>query len=95
MSAATLKAVEDAIEAHFRDTMSEGASAERRGSIIVNWVVGYTISNVVNVPGHGPTMGYSNDYITADADPNAQRGLAEWLSEEIASAVNSPDDDDD
>lgn len=94
MSEQTLAALETAIEEHFRGEMSDLASVERRGAVVVNWVVGLTISNLVDVHGDGDAVvGYTNDFYMALGDPNAAVHLAQWVSGEIAEILQ-PDGDD-
>lgn len=91
MSDQTVQAIEDAIEAHFRDELTDDDSEARRSSVIINWVVGITISNVVNVDGEDH-VGYSNDWYAATGDINAAIGLAGWVKDEITLILRPLDD---
>lgn len=94
MSAETLRHVEEAIRAHFQDTFDADTADERRTAVIIDWVVGYTVSNIVDVDGAN-VVGYHNDYISADSNPNAQAHLAQWVSSQIAYVLDPTEDDDD
>lgn len=89
MSVASLKAIEDAIDAHFRDT-SDPDNLDRQGAVVVDWVVGYTISGIV-----GDVVGYSNDYCSSDSNPNSQVTLAAWVSENIMDGLRNGFDEED
>ena len=80
--------MERAIEAHY---LSEAADDNeyRQNAVVIDWVVGYTISNVVN-----GAVGYANGYDSCDTNPNAQAYLAQWVSNKIAELLESDDDDD-
>lgn len=93
MSDATIRAIEEAIDAHFRSSFDENTKEARRGAVIINWVVGFTISNVVEVDGD-EHVGYSNDWYAAPGDPNAAVALAAWVSEDIGKVLR-PDPDPD
>lgn len=83
MSVATKAALEDAIVNHFR-SMVEDDNNERSSDVVIDWVVGFTISNVVDDDGEGSTVGYANGFDSADTNPNAQVYLAQWVSEAVA-----------
>lgn len=93
MSARTLDALEDAIRDHFLDTMDEDATDDRKSAVLIDWVVGYTISNIVEVEGKN-VVGFSNDYIAADSNPNGQVTLAHWTGEQISYALDPNNADD-
>lgn len=91
MSAATHAALEQAIEQHFLGELTDDASEERRTAMVINWVVGYTISNVVDVNGES-VVGYRNGSFSALGDPNAAAHLAGWVSDDIARVLDGDDD---
>ncbi len=88
MSDATVQAVEDAIAAHFADTLDEDSTIARSGAVLINWVACYTVSNVVDVDGR-TVVGYLNEYVAAPGDPNAAIGLTAWVSAEIATVLDN------
>ncbi|WP_104137260.1 hypothetical protein [Cryobacterium sp. Y62] len=86
MSAQTKRDLEAAIAAHHRSE-TEGNDL-RENAVVIDWVVGYTISNIVD-----GTVGYTNGYDSCDTNPNAQVHLAQWTSNQIADLLD-PDDED-
>ncbi|WP_213816241.1 hypothetical protein [Glaciihabitans sp. dw_435] len=94
MSAATLQAIEDAIAAHHRDTTDADQKPERFRAVISAWVVGYEISNIVQVDGDA-VIGYANDYIASDSSPNTLSSVSAWVSSRIGDTIAGADDPDD
>lgn len=92
MSADTLRGIEDAIRAHFESTFDGETREERRTAVIVDWVVGFTVSNIVEVDGR-QVVGFHNEYTSPDTNPNSQVALAQWVSDEIADILHPPRDD--
>jgi hypothetical protein len=98
MSDQTLRAVEEAIEAHFADDIKRhnaemlNPDPERQRDMVVDWIVGYTISGVVDVDGKD-IVGYRNMAIIPPTNPNAHVGLSMWLAEEMGDILH-PDEDD-
>lgn len=92
MSARTLDALEDAIRDHFLDTIEDTDSEALKSAVIVDWVAGFTISNIVEVDGRN-VVGFSNGYIGPDTNPNSQVALAGWVSDQIADILNPQADD--
>ena len=96
MSVETLKAIEDAIVAHHRDTASPD-NPERGSAIVTAWVVGYEFANIVDVGAEhgGHVMGYANEYITSDSSPNALAHVAHWAGDVIDATMLGPFDEGD
>jgi hypothetical protein len=92
VSAATLSALEDAIRAHFASTFDEDTRDERRTAVVIDWVVAFTVSNIVEVDGR-KVVGFHNEYTSPDTNPNSQVALAQWASDEIADILHPPRDD--
>jgi hypothetical protein len=90
MSAETKQNLEAAILAHFRSE-AENDNEYRQSAVVVDWIVGYTVSNLVDVDG-ASTVGYANGYDSADVNPNGQAYLAQWVSLEIAAMLETDDD---
>lgn len=93
MSAETLRGIEDAIRAHFESTFDGDTNEPRRGAVIIDWVVGYTVSNIVDVDGR-QVVGFRNEYTSPDTNPNAQAYLAEWVAAEIDDVIRGRVQDD-
>lgn len=93
MSAETLRGIEDAIRTHFESTFDEDTLEVRRGAVIIDWVVGFTVSNIVDVDGR-QVVGFHNEYTSPDTNPNSQVYLAQWVAEEISDIVHGRVDDD-
>lgn len=93
MSAQSLQNLEDAIRAHFTATLAEDDGPERQSAIVIDWVIGYTISNIVDVDGEN-VVGYHNEYAAADSNPNSQAHLAQWVSNQISYTLDPNNDDD-
>ena len=93
MSDATLRAVEDALRAHFESTLDADSSESRRSAVIIDWIAAYTISNIVDVDGR-QVVGFHNEYTSPDTNPNAQSHLAQWASDQIAFVLDPNADDD-
>lgn len=95
MSADTLRGIEDAIRAHFEDTLDEESNESRRSAVIIDWIAAYTISNIVDVDGR-QVVGFHNEYTSPDTNPNSQAHLAQWASDQIAFVLdpNSATEDD-
>ncbi|ROS28905.1 hypothetical protein EDF22_0637 [Rathayibacter sp. PhB127] len=91
MSAETKRALAEAIEAHYRSD-AEGDVPERETAVVVDWVVGYTVSNVVNIDGDD-TVGYANGYDSQDTNPNSQAYLAQWVATRIGDLLEGDRDD--
>lgn len=98
MSDATLRGVEEAILAHYKNEFQSqhDADPDRRSDMVVDWVVGYTISGVVEVEGKS-IVGYSNQTIEPRGNPNAHLGLSTWMVGEYEAVIDGrfADDDDD
>jgi hypothetical protein len=94
VSVATLRAIEDAILAHHRETC-DPEQPERASAVVTAWVVSYEIANVVDVgPEHGGSvLGYANSYVTSDCSPNTLAHLAHWAGDVIDGGIPGPDDD--
>lgn len=92
MSAQTIQAIEDAVKAHFAATLNADDNPERKSAVVIDWVVGYTISNIVDVDGVS-VVGFHNDYTSPDTNPNFQAHLAMWVADEISSILHGGDDD--
>lgn len=92
MSASTLRALEDAIRAHFESTFDDDTRYERRTAVVVDWVVAFTVSNIVEVDGR-QVVGFHNEYTSPDTNPNSQVALAQWASDEISEILHPPRDD--
>ena len=90
MSAGTKAALEEAINAHFKDEAAEEGNEDRASAVLIDWVVGYTISNIVN-----GDVGYANGYDSCDTNPNAQAHLARWVSTRLSGMLEGYEDDDD
>ena len=88
MSAETKAALDAAIDTHYRSE-AEGDNEYRQHAVIIDWVVGYTISNVVD-----GEVGYANGYDSGDTNPNAQVYLAQWVADRIAGLLETVRDDD-
>ena len=99
MSAQTLRAVEEAIEAHYADEIKKhnaempNPDPERQNDLLVNWLVVYTISGVVDVHGKD-VVGYRNMVIMPPTDPNAHVGMASWLMDEMVDILHPSDEED-
>lgn len=91
MSRETLQTIEAAIQAHYEDCLREQPDQEQ--GMMVDWVVGWTVHALVDIPGEGPSSGYANWWAGADTNPNGQAYLAQWVGTEIAVAVSGVDDD--
>lgn len=87
MSAATVQAIEDAIVAHFNDSIDDDSTTSRRGAVVLNWVAGYTLSNIVEVDGK-TVVGYLNEHVAPGGDPNAAVALARWVGADIATVLD-------
>lgn len=92
MSAKTLADLEAAIIAHHRDT-TEGDRTERHNAVVTSWVIGYELSNIVEVDGES-VVGYSNDYTTSEGSPNTHASLSYWVANEITAGFNGGDEED-
>jgi hypothetical protein len=92
VSGTTLASLEAALEAHFRDETSNGSSDERRTAVIINWVVAFTVSNLVEVDGVH-IVGYANDLYRSEGDPNAAVSLCDWAAEDVAQILHHDGDD--
>lgn len=92
MSKETVLAVEAAIEAHYRDTLDTDSMHDRTGAV-VDWVVGYTVSSIIDIGEHD-VVGYANDYLSAASNPNAQVTLAAWVADSIMDVLRPGVDDD-
>jgi len=86
VSAATKQALEAAIAAHHLDE-AVGSQTGHEAAVVIDWVVGFTISNIIN-----GSVAYANGYDSCDTNPNAQVHLAQWTSNQIAYLLD-PDDD--
>lgn len=87
MSTDTKAALEAALEAHYRSEAAED-NEYRQGAVIIDWVIGYTISNIVD-----GTVGYANGYESCDTNPNAQVYLAQWVSTRISDLLEGERED--
>jgi hypothetical protein len=92
VSVQTKQALEAAITAHYLSEAQDD-NEYRQNAVVVDWIVGFTVSNVVDVDGVG-TVGYANGFDSADVNPNGQAYLAQWVSLEIASLLETDRDDD-
>jgi hypothetical protein len=81
MSAATKADLEQALRNHYQSEV-EGDGPEKENAVIVDWVVCYTTSGIIDVAGQ-EVIGYANHYVATDTNPNAQVTLAQWVAEEI------------
>lgn len=93
MSVETLRGIEDALRAHFEATLEDSDSEERKGAVIIDWIGAYTVSNIVDVDGR-KVVGFHNEYVSPDTNPNAQAHLALWASSQISDVLESDGDDD-
>lgn len=93
MSADTLQGIEDALKTHFESTFDADTRDERRQAVIIDWIAAFTVSNIVDVDGR-QVVGFHNEYVSPDTNPNAQAHLAQRASDQIALVLNPPDDDD-
>lgn len=87
MSAETLKAIEEAIQAHL-DEIREAKGLEP-GDILTNWIVVAELSKFMD----DGVVGYRNEYVASMFSPNGQVGLLQWGLDEIGSVMfeNSED----
>jgi hypothetical protein len=92
VSAETLRGVEDALRAHFESTFDHETNQERRNAVIIDWVAGFTVSNIVDVNGRR-VVGFHIEYASPDMNPNSQAYLAQWVSGEIDELMRGADDD--
>lgn len=86
-----MRAVEDALLAHFESTLDEDDNEARSGAVIVDWIAGYTISNIVDVEGRA-VVGFHNEYVSPDTNPNAQAHLALWVHREVAGVLEGDEE---
>lgn len=91
MSVQTLQNLETAIREHFESTFDEDTNDSRRTAVVIDWVVGYTVSNIVDVDGR-QVVGFHNEYTSPDTNPNSQAYLAHWVSRHIDDALNGIED---
>jgi hypothetical protein len=94
VSAETLRGIEDAIRAHFESTFDDDTNESRRSAVVIDWVVGYTVSNIVEVDGR-KVVGFHNEYTSPDTNPNSQAYLAEWVAGEIDELMHGRIEEDD
>lgn len=87
MSAETIQGIEDALRAHFQSTFDEDTRPERRQAVIIDWIAAFTVSNIVDVEG-AQVVGFHNEYVSPDTNPNSQVALALWASDQIASVLD-------
>jgi hypothetical protein len=93
VSAETLQAIEDAIVAHHRASTTHD-KPERSGALVTGWVVGYEISNIVDIgEPEGSVLGFANDCVASDSSPNLLSSLASWAADEIRRGINGSDID--
>lgn len=93
MSDKTLNDVEEAIRAHFYDELSDPEHPRHgKGDMVIDWVVGFTVSNIVDVDGKD-VVGYANRHIAPLGNPNSHVALAAWVADDINSIMH-PDDED-
>lgn len=86
----SLEAIEKAINEHFAEEI-RGQDPERQTDIVVNWVLGLTVSGIRHDPRQGrEAVFYSNVAISPDGDPNAQANLAQFVSDTIARSLLFP-----
>lgn len=93
MSADTIRGIEDALRAHFASTFDQDTHESRRNAVIIDWVVGYTVSNIVDVDGR-QVVGFHNEYTSPDTNPNSQAYLAQWISDELDDVIHGRTIDD-
>lgn len=95
MSDKTLQGIEDAIRAHFEDRLSDPSHPRHgMGDMVIDWVVGLTVSNIIEVNGK-EIVGFGNIAYFPDANPNTHSGLAMWLAEEVSSIIPHQSNEDD
>lgn len=92
MSAQTLAAVESAIRNHFLAGMDDDTRDVRRNAVVIDWVAAFTISNIVDVDGR-QMVGFHNEYVSPDTNPNSQAHLAQWAADEISDILRPGGDD--
>jgi len=86
-------AIEEAIRAWFEDSHSdEEHPRNAKGDVVVDWVVGFTISNVVDVDGR-EVVGYANMHIAPLGNPNAHVALAAWVADDISEILHPGTED--
>lgn len=83
--------VEDAIREWFEDSI-KNHPREGKGDVVIDWVVGFTVSNIVEVEddddeSKADVVGYANWLITPLGNPNAHIGLARWVVDEIGTVL--------
>jgi hypothetical protein len=91
MSRETLQAIEAAIQAHYQDCLT--GQPETPPGMMIDWLVGWTVHALVDIPGEGPSSGYANWWAGDDTNPNGQAHLAHWIGEEISSVIPGAGDD--
>lgn len=83
--------VEEAIRAWFEDAVKSPHHRAGKGDVIIDWVVGFTVSNLVDKDDdediEEPVVGYANWLITPLGNPNAHVGLAQWVMDEIGTVL--------
>jgi hypothetical protein len=90
---AAMDLVEQSIQAYNTARLSDPEhNRHGKGDVVIDWVVGYTVSNVIEVEG-SEVVGYANLHIAPLGNPNAHVGLAQWVAEDINEILH-PDNDD-
>lgn len=89
---AALAMVEQSIQAYHTAWLGPDSPRSGKGDVVIGWVVGYTVSNVIDVEGED-VVGYANMHIAPLGNPNGHIGLAMWVAEDI-SEIMHPDTDD-
>jgi hypothetical protein len=93
VSAETLRGIEDALRAHFESGLDGDSSESRRGAVIIDWLAVYTISNVVDIDGR-LVVGFTNDLVSPDTNPNSQAHMALWAHRYLSSVLDHSIEDD-
>lgn len=92
MSAQTLNNIQKALQEHFLDSLDEDSADERAGAVIIDWVCMYTLSNIVSIDGKA-IVGFTNELVSPDTNPNSQLGLIVWGSNKLAEVLNPFEED--
>lgn len=90
---AALAKIEEALTEWFEAQHSDPDHPRHgKGDMIIDWVAGITVSNIIEVDDGAQIVGYANMHIAPLGNPNAHVGLAEWVVADISEILHPEDD---
>lgn len=78
-----------ALETALKEYVESVTEQEEAFPVVIDWIIGYTVSGIVETDEGGKTIAYANGCVRPDNNPNSQVTLAAWVAESIMDYLRS------